>query len=101
MAPLIGFIVLVIDLLYLGRDRPRDLELARRLQCSEHEQPGRVDDCRHALPTDGACAQGRSATSCPISGGIDISPVILILILLFFRDVVLLGWLAPAVVPSE
>jgi len=37
----------------------------------------------------------------PNLGGIDISPVILILILLFFRDVVLLGWLAPAVVPSE
>jgi YggT family protein len=36
----------------------------------------------------------------PNLGGIDISPVILILLLLFVRDVVLLGWLAPAVVPS-
>ena len=34
----------------------------------------------------------------PNLGGIDISPVILILFLLFIRDVVLLGWLAPAVV---
>ncbi len=34
----------------------------------------------------------------PNLGGIDISPVILILLLLFFRDVVLLGWLAPALV---
>jgi YggT family protein len=33
----------------------------------------------------------------PNLGGIDISPVILILFLLFIRDVVLLGWLAPAV----
>jgi YggT family protein len=36
----------------------------------------------------------------PNLGGIDISPVILILLLLFIRDVVLLGWLAPAVIPS-
>ena len=31
----------------------------------------------------------------PDLGGIDISPVILILLLLFIRDVVLLGWVAP------
>ena len=37
----------------------------------------------------------------PNLGGIDISPVILILLLLLVRDVVLLGWLAPAVIPSE
>ncbi len=36
----------------------------------------------------------------PNLGGIDISPVILILILLFIRDVVLLGWVLPAVQPS-
>jgi YggT family protein len=35
----------------------------------------------------------------PNLGGIDISPVILILALLFVRDVVLLGWLLPAVTP--
>jgi YggT family protein len=34
----------------------------------------------------------------PNLGGIDISPVILILVLLFIRDVVLLGWILPAVV---
>ena len=34
----------------------------------------------------------------PNLGGIDISPVVLILLLLFVRDVVLLGWLAPAVI---
>ena len=33
----------------------------------------------------------------PSLGGIDISPVILILFLLFIRDVVLLGWILPAV----
>jgi len=36
----------------------------------------------------------------PNLGGIDISPVILILFLLFLRDVVLLGWILPAVVPQ-
>jgi len=36
----------------------------------------------------------------PNLGGIDISPVILILILLFIRDVVLLGWILPAVLPT-
>jgi len=37
----------------------------------------------------------------PNLGGIDISPVILILFLLFIRDVVLLGWVLPAVMPSS
>ncbi len=32
----------------------------------------------------------------PNLGGIDISPVVLILLLIFLRDVVLLGWIAPA-----
>jgi YggT family protein len=36
----------------------------------------------------------------PNLGGIDISPVILILALLFIRDVVLLGWILPAVTPA-
>jgi len=36
----------------------------------------------------------------PNLGGIDISPVILILFLLFIRDVVLLGWILPAVQPQ-
>jgi YggT family protein len=35
----------------------------------------------------------------PNLGGIDISPVILILFLIFIRDVVLIGWILPAVVP--
>ena len=34
----------------------------------------------------------------PNLGGIDISPVILILVLIFLRDVVLVGWILPAVV---
>ncbi len=34
----------------------------------------------------------------PNLGGIDISPVILILVLMFFVNVVLLGWLLPAFV---
>jgi len=36
----------------------------------------------------------------PNLGGIDISPVILILFLLFIRDVVLLGWILPLFVPA-
>jgi YggT family protein len=32
----------------------------------------------------------------PDLGGIDISPVILILVLIFLRDVVIGGWIAPA-----
>jgi YggT family protein len=36
----------------------------------------------------------------PNLGGIDISPVILILILMFIVNVVLLGWMMPAVQPS-
>jgi YggT family protein len=35
----------------------------------------------------------------PNLGGIDISPVILILILMFIVNVVLLGWLMPAFLP--
>lgn len=34
----------------------------------------------------------------PDLGGIDITPVILILLLIFLRDVVLFGWIAPAVI---
>lgn len=34
----------------------------------------------------------------PDLGGIDITPVILILLLIFLRDVVLYGWIAPAVI---
>ena len=37
----------------------------------------------------------------PNLGGIDISPVILILLLLFIRDVVLLGWLCADVHSAE
>ena len=57
-------------------------------------------------PTVRAIWQGLNAVTEPLLrpirnmmpnlGGIDISPVILILILLFLRDVVLIGWLAPA-----
>ena len=34
----------------------------------------------------------------PNLGGIDISPLVLILLLIFIRDVVLYGWIAPAFV---
>ena len=37
----------------------------------------------------------------PHLGGIDISPVLLILILMFIINVVLLGWMMPAVQPSS
>lgn len=36
----------------------------------------------------------------PDLGGIDISPVILILLLIFIREVVLFGWIAPLFLPA-
>ena len=36
----------------------------------------------------------------PNLGGIDISPVILILLLIFVKDVVLYGWIAPLFLPA-
>ncbi len=36
----------------------------------------------------------------PNLGGIDISPVILILLLIFIKDVVLYGWIAPLFLPA-
>jgi YggT family protein len=36
----------------------------------------------------------------PDLGGIDVSPIVLILLLIFLRDVVLYGWIAPLFVPA-
>ena len=77
--------------LHLGGHRKRNIELA---DCFQRGQYSIADGLYRV--TEPALAPIRSFM--PNLGGIDISPVILILLLLFFRDVVLLGWLLPAFV---
>jgi len=100
MAPLIGFIVLVIDLYIWVVIIGAILSwlIAFNVVNTQNRFVYSVADMLYRL-TEPALRPIRRVL--PNLGGIDISPVILILILLFFRDVVLLGWLAPAVVPSE
>jgi YggT family protein len=96
MVPLIGFIVLVIDLYIWVIIASAILSwlvafnvvnTSNRLVYTLAEGLYRV--------TEPALRPIRSVL--PNLGGIDISPVILILVLLFIRDVVLLGWILPAV----
>jgi YggT family protein len=96
MVPLIGFIVLVIDLYIWVIIASAILSwlvafnvvnTSNRLVYTLAEGLYRV--------TEPALRPIRSIL--PNLGGIDISPVILILVLLFIRDVVLLGWILPAV----
>jgi YggT family protein len=96
MVPLIGFIVLVIDLYIWVIIASAILSwlvafnvvnTSNRLVYTLAEGLYRV--------TEPALRPIRSIL--PNLGGIDISPVILILVLLFIRDVVLLGWILPVV----
>jgi YggT family protein len=96
MVPLIGFIVLVIDLYIWVIIASAILSwlvafnvvnTSNRLVYTLAEGLYRV--------TEPALRPIRSIL--PNLGGIDISPVILILLLLFIRDVVLLGWILPVV----
>jgi YggT family protein len=96
MVPLIGFIVLVIDLYIWVVIASAILSwlvafnvvnTSNRLVYTLAEGLYRV--------TEPALRPIRSIL--PNLGGIDISPVILILVLLFIRDVVLLGWILPVV----
>ena len=93
MVPLIGFLVLVIDLYIWVVIAGAILSWLDRLQRGQHPQPLRLSiaDMLYRV-TEPALRPIRSIM--PNLGGIDISPVILILFLLFIRDVVLLGWLA-------
>ena len=99
MAPLIGFIVLVIDLYIWVVIAGAILSwlIAFNVVNTNNRFVYQVADMLYRL-TEPALRPIRSIL--PNLGGIDISPVILILLLLFIRDVVLLGWLAPAVIPS-
>jgi YggT family protein len=99
MAPLIGFVVLVIDLYIWVVIASAILSwlVAFNVVNTNNRFVLSIADMLFRL-TEPALRPIRNIL--PNLGGIDISPVILILLLLFVRDVVLLGWLAPAVIPS-
>ena len=99
MAPLIGFIVLVIDLYIWVVIAGAILSwlIAFNVVNTSNRFVYTVADMLYRV-TDPALRPIRNII--PNLGGIDISPVILILFLLFIRDVVLLGWILPAVAPS-
>ena len=99
MVPLIGFIVLVIDLYIWVVIAGAILSwlIAFNVVNTSNRFVYSVADMLYRV-TEPALRPIRSIL--PNLGGIDISPVILILILLFIRDVVLLGWVLPAVQPS-
>ena len=100
MAPLIGFFVLVIDLYIWIVIASAILSwlVAFNVVNTNNRVVLMIGDTLYRV-TEPVLRPIRNIL--PNLGGIDISPVILILLLLFVRDVVLLGWLAPAVIPSE
>jgi len=99
MAPLIGFIVLVIYLYIWVVIAGAILSwlIAFNVVNTSNRFVYTVADMLYRV-TEPALRPIRSVI--PNLGGIDISPVILILFLLFIRDVVLLGWILPAFQPS-
>ena len=99
MGPLIGFLVLVIDLYIWVVIASAILSwlIAFNVVNTSNRFVYSVAETLYRL-TEPALRPIRSII--PNLGGIDISPVILILFLLFLRDVVLLGWILPAVVPQ-
>jgi YggT family protein len=100
MLPLIGFIVLVIDLFIWVVIAAAILSwlVAFNVVNTNNRVVLTIGDMLYRV-TEPALRPIRNIL--PNLGGIDISPVILILLLLFIRDVVLLGWIAPAFVASE
>jgi YggT family protein len=96
MGPLIGFIILVIDLYIWVVIASAILSwlVAFNVVNTNNRVVLMIADTLYRL-TEPALRPIRNIL--PNLGGIDISPVILILLLLFIRDVVLLGWLAPVV----
>jgi len=96
---LIGFIVLVIDLYIWVVIAGAILSwlIAFNVVNTQNRFVYSVADMLYRI-TEPALRPIRSIL--PNLGGIDISPVILILFLLFIRDVVLLGWILPAAAPS-
>ena len=99
MVPLIGFIVLVIDLYIWVVIAGAILSwlIAFNVVNTNNRFVYQVADMFYRV-TEPALRPIRSIL--PNLGGIDISPVILILFLLFIRDVVLLGWILPLFVPA-
>jgi len=97
MVPLIGFIVLVIDLFIWVVIASAILSwlIAFNVVNTSNRFVYSVADMLYRI-TEPALRPIRSIL--PNLGGIDISPVVLILLLLFIRDVVLLGWILPAFV---
>ena len=94
MVPLIGFFVLVIDLYIWVVIASAILSwlVAFNVVNTNNRVVLVIGDTLYRL-TEPALRPIRSIL--PNLGGIDISPVILILLLLFIRDVVLRGWIAP------
>jgi len=99
MVPLIGFIVLVIDLYIWVVIAGAILSwlIAFNVVNTQNQVVRSIAEMLYRV-TEPVLRPIRSVL--PSLGGIDISPVILILFLLFIRDVVLLGWILPAVQPS-
>jgi YggT family protein len=99
MVPLIAFIVLVIDLYIWVIIASAILSwlIAFSVVNTSNRFVYTVADTLYRL-TEPALRPFRSIF--PNLGGIDITPVILILFLLFIRNVVLLGWILPAVQPT-
>ncbi len=97
MVPLIGFLVLVIDLFIWVVIASAILSwlIAFNVVNTSNRFVYSVAEMLYRL-TEPALRPIRGII--PNLGGIDISPVILILFLLFLRDVVLLGWILPAFV---
>ncbi|ODA67920.1 YGGT family protein [Methyloligella halotolerans] len=95
MIPLINFLVLIIDLYIWVIIASAILSwlIAFNVVNTSNRFVLAIADTLYRV-TEPALRPIRSIL--PNLGGIDISPVILILLLLFLRDVVLLGWLAPA-----
>ena len=95
MVPLIGFIVLVIDLFIWVIIIGAILSwlIAFNVVNTNNRFVQMIGDMLWRM-TDPALRPIRRFM--PNLGGIDISPVILILLLLFIRDVVLRGWILPA-----
>ena len=94
MVPLIGFFVLVIDLYIWVVIASAILSwlVAFNVVNTNNRVVLMIGDTLYRV-TEPALRPIRNIL--PNLGGIDISPVILILLLLFIRDVVLVGWLAP------
>jgi YggT family protein len=99
MVPLIGFLVLVIGLYIWVVIAGAILSwlIAFNVVNTHNRFVYQVADMLYRV-TEPALRPIRRVI--PNLGGIDISPVILILFLIFIRDVVLLGWILPAVAPA-